>query len=76
MVVLHVQHAFWCNFLSKSAKRRREIFIIGTTTVDSSENVAQNCKFKFFNLFRHYVSLFKVHMIRNFLLAYSKKLSK
>ena len=24
---------------------------------DSSENVAQNCKFKFFNLFRHYVSL-------------------
>ena len=25
---------------------------------DSSENVAQNCKFKFFNLFRHYVSLF------------------
>ena len=25
---------------------------------DSSEIVAQNCKFKFFNLFLHYVSLF------------------
>jgi len=25
---------------------------------DSIENVAQNCKFKFFDLFRHYVSLF------------------
>ena len=24
----------------------------------SSENVAQNCKFEFINLFRHYVSLF------------------
>ena len=24
----------------------------------SSENVAQNCKFKFINLFRHYVNLF------------------
>ena len=24
---------------------------------DGSENVAQNCKFKFVNLFRHYLSL-------------------
>ena len=25
---------------------------------DSTEKMAQNCKFKFFDLFRHYVSLF------------------
>ena len=31
-IVLQVQHAFWCNVLTKSAKRRREIFIFAVLT--------------------------------------------
>ena len=30
--MLHVQHAFWCKFLTKSAKRRREIIIFEALT--------------------------------------------
>jgi len=30
--VLHVQHAFWCNFWTKSAKQEREIFVFEDLT--------------------------------------------
>ena len=32
IIVLHVQHAFWCSVLTQSAKRRREIFIFEVLT--------------------------------------------
>ena len=32
IIVLHVRHAFWCNVLTKSTKRRREIFIFEVLT--------------------------------------------
>ena len=41
IVVLHVRHAFWCNVLTLSAKRRREIFIfeiLTTTRARSSKS--------------------------------------
>ena len=40
IIVLHVRHAFWCNFLTQAAKRRREIFIfeiLTTTWIRSSK---------------------------------------
>ena len=32
IIALHVRHAFWCNVLTQSAKRRREIFIFEVLT--------------------------------------------
>ena len=37
IIVLHVRHAFWCNCLTTSAKRRREI-VLTTTQVLSSKS--------------------------------------
>ena len=36
--MLHVQHAFWCNGLTWSAKRRREIFIFEVLTTTRARN--------------------------------------
>ena len=33
IIVLHVRHAFWCNFLTQSAKRWSEIFILEILTI-------------------------------------------
>ena len=41
VIVLYVRHAFWCNFLTQSVKRRREIFafkILTTTRALSSRS--------------------------------------
>ena len=41
IIVLHVRHAFWCNVLTYSAKRRRKIFIfevLKTTGARSSKS--------------------------------------
>ena len=32
VIVLHVRHAFWCNFLAQAAKQRRQIFIFEVLT--------------------------------------------
>ena len=42
IIVLHVRHAFWCNVMTWSAKRRREIFIfqvLTTTRARSSTEI-------------------------------------
>ena len=37
-IVLHVRHALWCNVLTYSAKRRREIFIFEVLTTTRARN--------------------------------------
>ena len=38
MIVLHVRHAFWCNVLTLSAKRRREIFLFDVLTTTGARS--------------------------------------
>ena len=38
IIALHVRHAFWCNFLTKFAKRWREIFIFEVLTTTLARN--------------------------------------
>ena len=39
IIVLHVQHAFWCKFLTQSAKCRREIFIFEVLTTKRARSI-------------------------------------
>ena len=42
--MLHEWQAFWCNFLTKSAKRRREIFLLNSGIPEISPGGVQNEK--------------------------------